>query len=59
MTLGEAAGKLKNQKVLVVTTKDEVSGRLREVGSDFVDVEYAPGKTALIPFSQIVTLKEQ
>jgi hypothetical protein len=59
MKMIEAAGQLKGQQVVVLTSKLEVSGRLREVGEDFLNLDYATGKTAIIPLSQVVTLKEQ
>lgn len=58
MKIQAAAGTLKGQKVVVITSNGEVTGRLREVGEDFLNLDLAAGKTAIIPLSHVVTLKE-
>jgi hypothetical protein len=59
MAFKGGAENLKNQKVIVVTSKEEIKGVLRSVGDDYLDIDYASNKTALIPFSQVIVLKEQ
>lgn len=59
MKVQDAAATLKGQKVVVITSNGEVTGRLKEVGEDFLNIDHATGKTAIIPLSHVVTLKEQ
>jgi hypothetical protein len=59
MKVQEAAGTLKGQKVVVITSNGEVTGRLKEVGEDFLNLDIAAGKTAIIPLLHVVALKEQ
>lgn len=59
MKVQEAAGTLKGQKVVVITSNGEVTGRLKEVGDDFLNLDFASGKTAIIPLLHVMALKEQ
>jgi hypothetical protein len=58
MTLRAAAEALKSRNVTVTTTRADVTGVLRVVGDDFIDVEYKATKSTLIPFTQLVSIKE-
>jgi hypothetical protein len=58
MTLREAADRLRNQRVTVTTMRAEVTGTLKVIGDDFFDVEHRATKSTLIPFAQVVSIKE-
>ena len=50
---------MKGQRVAVVTSNGEITSRLREIGEDFLNIDHATGKTALIPLSHVLALEEQ
>jgi hypothetical protein len=60
MTLSEAiTAQLLNKRVTVVTTKDAtITGTLKTVGDNFIDVHEKTGKSTIMPFSQIVSIEE-
>ena len=58
MTLLQAAVVLKNKKVTVITARGDITGTLKQIGDDFVDVEAQTTKSTLIPAREILALKE-
>ena len=62
-TLREAATNLKGRKVTATTTAhtgdNKVAGTLKVIGTDFIDIEWVSTKSTIIPFAQLVALKEE
>ena len=59
MNLKEAAERLKNKSVTAITAGGgTVKGKVGDVGDDFVDVQWSIGKSTLIPFAHLLSLKE-
>ena len=60
MKLSESVGALKG-KVVTATTAGStvVKGTLKEAGDDYLDIHWATGKSTIIPFAQLVSLKEE
>lgn len=61
--LTQAATALIRKRVIATTTAapgtNQISGTLKVAGSDFIDIEWATGKSTLIPFAALASLKEE
>jgi hypothetical protein len=60
MKLTEAVDALKGKMVTATTASGTVvKGTLKEVGDDYVDVHWATGRSTIVPFAQLASLKEE